>query len=140
MRKDEGFLVYLAGPIDAITEGQANGWRRNLSEELLAAGITCYNPASFTFGGGSRAARFVLEVNESALEKCDLLVAFIPPDVATVGTVMELCTAMRKNKPVLVASPVNFVALHEVSRVDALADVPDWVVAFRDRWARSTLP
>lgn len=73
-----------------------------------------YNPGSaFSVGSFSEPEPGIRQINQYALENCDLLVAYLPAGVASVGVPMEIDRAAQLGKQVLVVS-----------------DSPSWMLQF----------
>ncbi len=89
-------LIYLAGPIDAVSLQEANNWRLKAEEDLGAAGIASYNPAaafnvppSYEDPGGR--AR-IIDINFSALRFSTGVLAFVGGK--SFGTPIEVWQAL----------------------------------------------
>lgn len=89
-------IVYLAGPID-------NGDRYieeikiEVTDKLVAAGATVFNPQgawASNAAGFARDGYRVQELNTEALANVDLVIALVPPSIPTVGTPIEVYTAL----------------------------------------------
>jgi len=113
--------VYLAVPIDAAKSPES--WRHEIKKVLREHGITCYDPYSAFSLAEMSASRYVLDINSAALRASDVVVAYLPKDVCTVGTVLEIKECMDHGIPVIVVSDVEYVALRGLTRVESLEQV-----------------
>lgn len=89
--------VYLASPID-----QSAPWVKEtadrIHEALTIQGATVYNPARAW--QGFRTVRAIGLVNNTALEACDALMAYLPQGMPSVGVPIEVAQAAKLGKPV----------------------------------------
>ena len=112
--------LYLAGPIDSATK-QESTWKQVLQEVLqhqlpedpLDGQWTAFDPAApwLLFGTvDHRPHRSALIeiVNRSAIQHCDVLVAYQPSHVMSVGTSMEIFEADEMGKDIIIFSDIPF--------------------------------
>jgi hypothetical protein len=121
--------IYLAGPIDSAIDGQQN-WKKLLqlmledNSDPLDQQWTAYDPAApwLLFNDLSHEpyrCAWIETVNRTAIKHADLIVAYYPSTVMTVGTPIELADADSQEKPILVFSDVEFgKAVYLQNRVD----------------------
>lgn len=85
-------LVYLAGPIDLVTEGQRSAWREKFATELAARQISSFNPAAaFRFIPQNKSdAESLVEINKEAMLRTDFVVLVMGKDMPSIGTPIEL--------------------------------------------------
>lgn len=104
---DRPASVYLAGPIDLAPPGMANGWRSVAREVFGQYNVATFDPnAAWTGGTFNQETKFsVMRIDFAAILSCDMVFAYLPYDVPTLGTVREIEFARSKNKRVVVASP-----------------------------------
>lgn len=121
-------LVYLAGPVDGVQRQEALDWRENVSRRLNQAGISTFSPAhAFSvvyFGGNSSSnqatARAVTEINRYAISQSSVVLAYLPKDRITIGTIREIEYAVSIGKPVVVLierTDTPFLSLYDTIRV-----------------------
>ena len=121
-------LVYLAGPVDGVQRKEALDWREDVSQRLNQTGVSTFSPAhafSVTcFGGGSPSnkatARAVTEINRYAISQSSVVLAYLPKDRITIGTVREIEYAISIGKPVVVLverTDIPFLSLYDTIQV-----------------------
>jgi nucleoside 2-deoxyribosyltransferase len=121
-------LVYLAGPVDGVQRQEALDWREDMSQRLNQAGISTFSPAhAFSvvhFGGNSPSnkatARAVTEINRYAINQSSVVLAYLPKDRITIGTIREIEYAVSIGKPVVVLiehTDVSFLSLYDTIQV-----------------------
>jgi len=98
-RPSRADLVYLAQPID-LGRAPADLIEYTIGE-LQAMSLTSYNPLG-AFNVSGRPSPVVNQVNEAAMMTATGAVAFLPKDVATVGTPAEIAFMRALGVPVLV--------------------------------------
>jgi dUTP pyrophosphatase len=95
-------LVYFAHPID-----QSNGHNgaTNVTDLLRQLDIPCYLPGS-AFGLTAKGLPSAMDqidlVNNSALEHCTALLAWLPPGVPTLGVPSEIECALHRGMPTVI--------------------------------------
>lgn len=104
-------LVYLAAPIDFTQEGgPTNALRQEASDALSTCGFAVYNPAgAFLHAGIDPQSCYAM--NELAIRSSHAMLAILPPGVPSVGTPMEVLTAVNLGKPVVVVGPTHSMQL-----------------------------
>ena len=113
--------VYLGGPID-LANTELFDERNWIRKSLANMGFTVFDPSqSFTFGGTN--AKFIKDVNDSAISHADIVLLVFNEKIQSVGTAMELQTANAMNKQVLVVAPWHFTPLY--IRIMATAIFPN---------------
>lgn len=98
---------YLARPIDlhAMTPKQQQDLEF-VRETLLMHEVVVFNPGSaFNVPPGARPHGAVQDINRFALERADMVVAMFP-EATGIGVAMEIESARRTNKPILVVTAV----------------------------------
>lgn len=104
-------LLYLAEPMDQANKDHTANWKDWwVLAQQLGKRYNTYRPATAWDAGGGVDSRHE-RVNRIALECCDLLVAFLPPGVPTIGVPMEIQAAASAGKPVVVLTTVASYAL-----------------------------
>ena len=124
-------LVYLAGPIDGVQRQEALDWREEVSQRLNQAGISTFSPAhafsvaylSSSVPSSKAVARAVTEINRYAISQSSVVLAYLPKDRTTVGTIREIEYAVSIGKPVVV--PVKHANASFLSLYDTI-QVFDW--------------
>jgi nucleoside 2-deoxyribosyltransferase len=98
-------IVYLAGPIDnALDNKHVKETRETLHFELRDHVV--YDPAHAWSVPSIQSPRPILqEINDYALDACDIVVAFLIPNVLTIGTILEIELANTLNKTVILFAP-----------------------------------
>jgi nucleoside 2-deoxyribosyltransferase len=110
--------IYLAGPIDAAEDGHQD-WKHLLQSMLedhsdpLDQQWTAYDPAApwFLFGDVAHEpyrCAWIETVNRTAIKHCDIVVAYYPSTIMTVGTPIELADAYEQEKRIIVFSDVEY--------------------------------
>ena len=104
--------VYLAGPIDFLTDGQRSDacalairLKAEAKKHLLESSYWVFDPAdAWSAGAGSAPTELVQDINMDAVEKCDIMVAVLVRGVLSVGTVLEIqhAASMIPSKKVVV--------------------------------------
>ena len=121
-------LVYLAGPVDGVQRQEALDWREDVSQHLNQAGVSTFSPAhAFSvacFGGSSLSnkatARAVTEINRYAISQSSVVLAYLPKDRVTIGTIREIEYAISIGKPVVALvehTDVSFLSLYDTIQV-----------------------
>jgi nucleoside 2-deoxyribosyltransferase len=121
-------LVYLAGPVDGVQRKEALDWREDVSQYLNRAGISTFSPAhAFSvvyFGGNGPShkvtAQTVTEINRYAISQSSVVLAYLPKDRITIGTIREIEYAISIGKPVVVLvehTDVSFLSLYDTIQV-----------------------
>ncbi len=101
-------FTYLASPIDQVVlakAGQLREWRACARNALFANNLAWYDPSA-AFGGLSGdmpVGREIAKVNRVAMGQCDGLLALLPHNVPTIGTWVEMTTAVQ-NRGIPVAA------------------------------------
>ena len=132
-------LVYLAGPIDGVQRQEALDWREEVSQCLNQAGISTFSPAhAFSvvhFGGDSPSnkamARAVTEINRCAIRQSSVVLAYLPKDCITIGTIREIEYAVSIGKPVVVLierTDTPFLSLYDTIQVSDWDEAVDAVI------------
>jgi len=121
-------LVYLAGPVDGVQRQEALDWREDVAQRLNQAGISTFSPAhAFSvvyFDGNGRPnkamARAVTEINRYAISQSSVVLAYLPKDRTTIGTIREIEYAVSIGKPVVVLverTDIPFLSLYDTIQV-----------------------
>ncbi len=122
-------LVYLAGPIDGVQRQEALDWREGVSRRLNQAGVSTFSPAhAFSvvhFVGSNSSsnkatARAVTEINRYAISQSSVVLAYLPKDRITIGTIREIEYAISIGKPVVVLvehTDISFLSLYDTIQV-----------------------
>lgn len=94
-------LVYLAGPIDLVSDGERNEWRERFARELVGRNISSFNPASaFSYVPSNKAtAEALIKINKAAMFACDFAVVVMGKNMPSVGTPIELKMLADINMP-----------------------------------------
>lgn len=122
-------LAYIAEPID-----RAGGerWSERLISELREAGVSAYSPRT-AFGIGRDAApdRRVEHINRAALNAADLMIAYLPNSVPTIGVPREIEAFAALGRPWALMTDID-----SYSTLDATARFSLYGVMDAVRWAR----
>jgi len=121
-------LVYLAGPVDGVQRQEALNWQEDASQRLNRAGISTFSPAhAFSvvrFGDDSplnkATARVVTEINRYAINQSSVVLAYLPKDCITIGTIREIEYAISIGRPVVALvehTDTPFLSLYDVIQV-----------------------
>ena len=121
-------LVYLAGPIDGVQRQEALDWREDVSQRLNQADISTFSPAhafSVVYSGGNSlpnkvTAQAVTKINRSAIRQSSVVLAYLPKDRITIGTIREIEYAVSIGKPVVALverTDISFLSLYDIIQV-----------------------
>lgn len=97
-------MVYLAGPIDDITETVAMGWREHFAAIVNYFGTSCFNPCgAFRMGeGNTLGVDKLIQINKLAIVNSDVVVANLSGPGKGFGTIREIEFAKSIGKRVIV--------------------------------------
>lgn len=100
-------IVYLAGPIDAVTREEALGWRYEASRRLEAREIATFDPAAAFYGVALKDGPAVRAINRVAVLQSTAVLANLL-DRRGFGTVREIEFACERGIPVYAAVGPDF--------------------------------
>ena len=103
-------LIYLAGPIDQVSDEDGAEWRMMATEALAQMGVASFDPRA-AYGRGRADLRRVMEINFAAVRASTGILAYYLPDLPTVGTWLELGYARAVGKRVVIWGPGGHVPL-----------------------------
>jgi len=121
--------VYLAGPILGCTEGEANDWRKGVSDVLKPHDIIGISPLRCEpirgerYGTGNDDPRFgtalaIASKNLFDVLNTDMTIAYLPRPAPgreqSWGTIVEIAWAKAFNKPAIIVSDHEKVLTHPV--------------------------
>lgn len=123
--------IYLAGPITGQSEQGAVQWRELLSNALEGANenfvgvspLRCEPPDAngmYPVDYDWELAHSITAKNKLDVARCDAILAYLPGDVPSVGTLLEIGWASGSNKPVILVSNSDSLLNHPL----IMADVP----------------
>lgn len=145
MAKYEG--CYIAYPIDNAVRSASSQYMydqiENVKGWLIGEDLAswCFDPGD-AFRVGKRPDDRLARINRHALNEAELVVAFLPRDVTTVGVPMEIDRAVSQGKVVVVMSDTNSWMLEYGNRRRYL-NLPGWdpehLLAMAD-WLRIESP
>lgn len=138
--------VYLAGPIEGLSEHEAKSWRRDIKAVLAQHNIMGISPLrcepsyngrynSLGFENAQAddqcfgTAQAIGAKNEFDVRTCDIILAFLPS--LSIGTIIEIAWGKVLNKPVIVVTQEPKLKLHPVIQhcsswsLDTLDDAVD---------------
>jgi len=95
--------VYAAGPIDAVTPGEARDWQASLADAL--PGILVFSPAHPYFNASIELAHIIDQINRDVINTCKCLVAYLPPGRPAFGTLREVEYSVQAGYPTIVIGP-----------------------------------
>jgi len=78
--------IYLAGPIAHADATQQNAWRVDAAEKLEAKGLVAVSP----LGKEDWEGRLIVSSDLIAVERCNAMLAWVPPDMVSFGTSCEV--------------------------------------------------
>lgn len=94
--------IYLAGPIDGVSEEDARDWREHVGK-LAPVGVLLFSPAHAYFGTSPVVAAELHYLNHQVLQACDAVLAYLPLEKGrALGTIREIEAARMMHKPVAV--------------------------------------
>lgn len=132
-------MAYLAQPIDqAYDRTLWAGEIHKASDHLTRVGYHVYRPARAWRAIPGQMDPRVETVNDNALAQADLLVAFLPTGVPSIGVPMEIARARQLNIPCLViggAAPGSF-SLHRegITTLETINGLGDAVKQIESLW------
>lgn len=99
--------VYLAGPIDLAPPSMQTGWRTLAKEVFGQYNVATFDPNAAWVGGGinKQVKETVMNVDKFAVWACEMVLAYLPHDIPTLGTIREIEFAKERDRRVVVASP-----------------------------------
>lgn len=113
----QSLAIYLASPIDEAAGRTALMAQRSvLTHDLNDAGFSVYRP-DLAWTTGPQPEPAIQAVNQAALDHCAALVALLPADVPTIGTVLEIEQVARSGRPVVVVTDRRSFALESLAGV-----------------------
>lgn len=98
----ETMTIYLAGPIDGVSEDEARGWRRQVIESA-PTGCLFFDPSSAWGGASAATAEALDQGNRGVLYNCDGVLVNLSGPGRGFGTIRELEFGRGQGKPVAVA-------------------------------------
>lgn len=104
---DRPNTVYLCGPIDMATEEQIDAWREAAVSFFERFGVTCFNPSAAWVGIHERNQAIneaVMTVDYLAILNCDMVLAYLPSNILTLGSIREIEFARSHGKRVVVVT------------------------------------
>lgn len=100
--------VYLAGPVDMIenVNGPEYVWREVAKEALNTFGIATFDPMAAWSNGtvNDTVKQQVMGVDFNVVRTCDMMLAYLPSHIPTLGTIREIERARSLDKRVVVIS------------------------------------
>nr|DAW01372.1 MAG TPA: Nucleoside 2-deoxyribosyltransferase [Caudoviricetes sp.] len=108
MRNDK-LTIYLAGKMSGLNKEEYNGWRKSITEDLIAYARSCgsnvqvINPADyFDFDDMERhLEKEVMQFDLNMVRQSDVLIVNIDDASDSIGTAIEVYEANRLNVPVI---------------------------------------
>ena len=97
--------VYLGGPIYNVSRKEATTWRAKAREALEEMGIEVIDPNRRPYIPGNEEEIITKDLNE--ISECDILISYVPEDVAMAGTMMEIFFAAYTEKMPVYSFPDN---------------------------------
>lgn len=132
-------LIYLAGPMDDVTEKEAKNWREKLAE-VAPLDVAFFSPAHAYFGASVITARGVDYVSRCVINACSGLLANLAGAGRGFGTIREIEFARRFGKPVAVVGSLDSLLTYDVFVVGSLVDGLNTLVeAIRHERSQPTL-
>lgn len=118
--------LYLAGPIEGVTEEQCTQWRNEVTHKfsMRTEKVNCVNPyrdvelKEFDKGAGygNELAKRIAHKNYMDCQKCDIILAYLPKDQMTkrpsYGTVMEIAWFAMMQKPIIIVTDDDYIKNH----------------------------
>lgn len=98
-------LVYLAGPIDAVSKEEADDWRCDAAKRLASHGLVSFMPQRafvLPVSPGTKAASAVRAANRAVIDRCAAMLAHVPEATLCLGTIREVEYARAQEKAVIV--------------------------------------
>lgn len=115
--KNDKLIIYLAGKMSGLRKDDYNGWREELTEDLIAYAHSCganvqiINPANyFDFDDMERhLEKEVMQFDLNMVRQSDILIVNIDNVSDSIGTAIEVYEANRLNIPVIAYSKCGIV-------------------------------
>jgi hypothetical protein len=101
--------MYMAGPIDFAEGHKQQDWRTQLLKTIVGVDVVGFNPANaFMLSGpaGGNISRFINHLNETARKESDIVVAYLPGHIKTVGTPVEIERSINEGRQVVLITNV----------------------------------
>lgn len=95
---------YLAGPIDLADQETRVGWQNAAKNILGHYGVSVYAPY-FIAHHNPEVKQQIMSIGFHTVEQASMVLAYLPHDVPTLGTIREIHHATTLGKRVVVASP-----------------------------------
>jgi len=118
--------TYLIGNMENVASAEGMGWRHHMTKGLEAMGVIVFDPYHKPFlrcieegprevalnfkrrehGNFDALAKVMREIrifDLNLVDRCDFLIAYIKPTVASWGSAEEVVTAVRMKKPIFLA-------------------------------------
>lgn len=117
-------LVYLAGPIDGVSQDEAIGWREATAAAINKKGINVFNPAkAYNICDLSTVKKQIADIDRAAIRECDVVIANLYGNGKGFGTIREIEYAVSLGKRVIVViDKLESAFAHDVEAVELLKD------------------
>ena len=128
-------LVYLAGPIDHVSDDERTGWRETAQERLMVNDIATFSPVHafkcVTDAADQQTCEAIIEVNDTAVRNSDVVLANLTGK--SFGTPLECQLARHQQIPVIAfgVSPYSIYRHRFVCREDVMDSVAA-IIALRE--------
>lgn len=124
-------VIYLASAIDQAQDSDEEYHHRtsvrDLANKICGWGFPVYTPAHAWKTPGRHGESLAIDsVNRAALSRADILVAYLPGGVASIGVPTEIEAHTAAGKTAIVIGQFNSVVLDANPRVRRLRSVFDW--------------
>lgn len=133
-------LIYLAGPIDGVTQESARGWREEAAKQIGVYGFATYSPPhAFNTPDQARetpgTAQSILTVHTIAIQHCDAVLAWVG-GVNVFGTAIECSQALGLGIPCFIfgGAPQSLYRHGFISAGGCWADNLDEAMIHLDEW------
>lgn len=115
-------MLYLAGPIDDVSEEHACGWRREVAELVYGSAVLLFDPSTAWHGANQTTAVAVDWGNRHILAACDGLLANLSGPGRGFGTIREVEFACLHDLPVVVVGEIVSLTAHNIDVVNTLEE------------------
>lgn len=118
------YTVYLAEPIDQASGLGIYEAASQIESHLIDLELNIYRPANAWRCGGNPTAA-IERVNRVALDSADLVVAYLPKGIPSIGVPIEIAMAAQQRKSVIVVTTIRSFSLAGIEGVTIVPRLDD---------------
>lgn len=121
-------MLYLAGPMDDVTTGQAQGWREWVGENA-PSGVVCFSPAHAYLGATRANFPYVDQASRHMIKHCcHGMIANLSGPGRAFGTIREIEFARSCSTPVVVIGDLESLLTYDLRVVTSLESAMDAIL------------